>query len=331
MRIRSFYNNVMNKMVSIIVPVYNAEKTLEKCVRSLIEQTYSNIEIILVNDGSKDNSLSICRKFEKNDNRVVVLDKPNGGVSSARNAGLDIAKGDFVMFCDSDDFVSNIIVELMVKKYSPNNLLMCEFKCFNYEISLDEVVGVITQMELVHLCKSEFIKYWNMGIGSPTTKLFDNRVITKYNVRFPLELNLGEDLLFVLEYLSRIKGDIELLPIPLYYYKVDQTDTLSKSVQSLSQICFYYSKLMEYFNKLNVVTDECRNLLCITIMRDLEKLLIQTIKSSDRTYFQKRRECRKIFASKPYKKCCKTNISSNFIYRWALSYKVFFLLYLILN
>lgn len=321
----------MNEMVSIIVPVYNAEKTLERCVRSLIEQTYSNIEIILVNDGSKDDSLSICRQFEKNDNRVIVVDKPNGGVSSARNAGLDIANGEFVMFCDSDDFVSNMIVELMVKKYSPNNLLMCEFKRFMNEISINEVTDDNTKIELIYLRKSEFIKYWNNGIGSPTTKLFDNRVITKYSIRFPLELNLGEDLLFVVEYLSHIKGNIQLLPIPLYYYKVDQTDTLSNSVPSLSQTCFFYDKLMEYFSKLNVVTDECRRILCITIMRDLEKLLIQIIKKPYTTYSQKRRECRIIFDSVPYKKCCKDRISSNIIYQWALSHKAFFLLYLILK
>ena len=94
----------MDELISIIVPVYNAEKTLRRCVRSLMGQTYRNLEIILVNDGSKDGSLGLCREFAGEDARIRVIDQPNGGVSSARNAGLDAATGKFVMFCDSDDW-----------------------------------------------------------------------------------------------------------------------------------------------------------------------------------------------------------------------------------
>ena len=90
----------MEKAVSIIVPVYNAEKTLERCVRSLMAQTLRSIEIIRVNDGSPDRSPEICRQLASEDGRIRVIDKPNGGVSSARNAGLDAARGEYVMFCD---------------------------------------------------------------------------------------------------------------------------------------------------------------------------------------------------------------------------------------
>ena len=90
-----------NDLVSIIVPVYNAEKTLKKCCYSLLEQTYKNIEIILVNDGSNDDSSKICRKFAKNDHRVKFIDKENGGVSSARNAGIECARGEYLSFVDS--------------------------------------------------------------------------------------------------------------------------------------------------------------------------------------------------------------------------------------
>ena len=83
----------MDKMISIIVPVYNAESTLDRCISALIEQTYQNIEIILVNDGSVDHSLEICRHYAAKDRRIRVIDKPNGGVSSARNAGLECAQG----------------------------------------------------------------------------------------------------------------------------------------------------------------------------------------------------------------------------------------------
>ena len=115
----------MNELISVIVPVYNAERTLHRCVSALIEQTYQNIEIILINDGSKDGSLEICRQFELEDPRIRVLDKANGGVSSARNAGLDIACGEFAMFCDSDDWAEPDWCEELITHYEEGCLVMC--------------------------------------------------------------------------------------------------------------------------------------------------------------------------------------------------------------
>lgn len=96
----------MKPLITIIVPVYKVEKYIDKCIDSLINQTYTNVEIILVNDGSPDNCPSICEKWEKKDSRIVLLNKENGGLSDARNAGLKIAKGDYFIFVDSDDYVS---------------------------------------------------------------------------------------------------------------------------------------------------------------------------------------------------------------------------------
>ena len=92
-------------MISVIVPVYNMEKYLEKCVRSILDQDYKDIELILVDDGSKDSSPAMCDEFAKQDERIKVIHKPNGGQGSARNMGLDIAKGDYISFIDSDDWV----------------------------------------------------------------------------------------------------------------------------------------------------------------------------------------------------------------------------------
>lgn len=108
----------MKEKVSIIIPVYNCEKYLKKCVDSILEQTYDNFELLLVNDGSTDNSLEVCKSFK--DKRIKVINKKNGGASSARNAGLDKASGDYVMFVDSDDFIhQNTVKELYnnLKKY----------------------------------------------------------------------------------------------------------------------------------------------------------------------------------------------------------------------
>ena len=101
-------------LISIIVPIYKVEKYLEKCIESILAQTYKNIELILVDDGSPDNCPSICDRYAKKDSRVIVIHKQNGGLSDARNMGLNIAKGDFISFIDSDDFVSDDFCELLL-------------------------------------------------------------------------------------------------------------------------------------------------------------------------------------------------------------------------
>ena len=105
----------MNPLVSIIVPVYNGEKVIERCMRSLIGQSYENIEIIILNDGSKDHTMQILNKYAKLDSRIHVVDKPNSGVSDTRNQGLKLARGELVQFVDSDDWLSSDSTEQLVQ------------------------------------------------------------------------------------------------------------------------------------------------------------------------------------------------------------------------
>ena len=121
-----------NVLVSIVVPIYNVEIFLEKCIKSIISQTYKNIEVILVDDGSHDNSSIICDKYKTIDKRIKVIHKQNGGLSDARNAGIKIATGDFILFVDSDDFVENNFVEIMINELNDEiDLVMCG-KYINY-------------------------------------------------------------------------------------------------------------------------------------------------------------------------------------------------------
>ena len=108
--------------ISIIIPVYNTENYIEKCIDSIIKQTYSNIEIFLINDGSTDNSLNICKKYEIIDKRINVIDIKNKGVSNARNIGLNLCKGNYITFIDSDDFVEKDYIKTMYNKIKENNV-----------------------------------------------------------------------------------------------------------------------------------------------------------------------------------------------------------------
>ena len=124
---------MMNKLVSIIIPVYNVEKYLAECIESVLKQTYQNIEILLIDDGSPDNSGKICDEYEEKDSRVRVIHKENGGVSSARNVGLEQANGEYITFIDSDDFVSeSYIEELYIALENGNSdLAFCKYNHYN--------------------------------------------------------------------------------------------------------------------------------------------------------------------------------------------------------
>lgn len=119
----------MEELISVVVPIYNVENFLEKCVDSILSQTYSNLEIILINDGSQDNCLKICRNYELKDSRIIVIDKKNGGLSSARNAGIDKATGKYIMFIDSDDYIEKNMVEKLYNNISLNDadISICNF------------------------------------------------------------------------------------------------------------------------------------------------------------------------------------------------------------
>ena len=115
----------MNELVSVVVPIYNVEKYLPKCIDSIIGQTYKNLEIILVNDGSKDRSLEICKNYMIRDFRIKIVDKPNGGLSDARNAGIKQASGEYICFVDSDDFIKEKMIEDMLTTLLKANSDIC--------------------------------------------------------------------------------------------------------------------------------------------------------------------------------------------------------------
>ena len=126
----------MDKLISIIVPVYNVEKYVAECIESIIKQTYQNLEILLIDDGSTDNSGKICDKYAEKDKRIKIIHKENGGVSSARNLGLDLAQGEYIAFIDSDDFVSNKYIESLYSAIEHKDAEIVLSKYSNYMLSI---------------------------------------------------------------------------------------------------------------------------------------------------------------------------------------------------
>lgn len=205
-----------NALISIIVPVYNVEKYLEKCIESIINQTYKNLQIILVDDGSKDNSGKICDEFKLKDNRIEVIHKTNGGLSDARNAGLKIAKGDYIGFVDSDDYIEKDMFETLVGLIEKNNadISIVSF----YEIYNNLIIGVRNSKELIELSKIEAIRELlidNRIQSYAWNKLFKKELFK--DLEFPVNKNF-EDIATTL--LLFEKADkVVLYEEPKYYYQ----------------------------------------------------------------------------------------------------------------
>lgn len=212
-------------MISIIVPVYNSEKTLKRCIESLIGQTYSDIEILLVVDGPTDTSEEIGKSYEKIDRRVKVIMKDNEGVSAARNTGLEYAKGDYIQFVDSDDYIAPYMCEKLhdIVDKSSAELVLCGFHHLfvNRDIVKVPKVGNYRLKENPEV----FLDLYEAGfLNMPWNKLFKKELIHN---KFDSTLSLGEDLLFNLAYMKKIEK-LAVIEEPLYYYIQQKgQDTLS--------------------------------------------------------------------------------------------------------
>lgn len=215
-------SETINSLVSIIVPVYNAEKYIRECIDSIILQTYKNIEIIIINDGSQDNSGDICDNYALQDSRIKVVHTDNEGPSEARNRGIKISKGNLIQFVDADDRINKYMTErLVLSRNFEADLVLCGYKLFkdNNSVSFnEEVIPNNTYNSSLKEFVKHFPEYFRKKlIHSPCNKLFDANLIKKNNLEFPGNIRNGEDLLFNINYLS-LCNNITVIQESLYYY-----------------------------------------------------------------------------------------------------------------
>lgn len=196
-------------LVSIIVPIYNVEKYLHRCLDSLINQTYKNLEIILVNDESPDNSSVICEQYKSNDSRIILINKKNGGLSDSRNFGLEISQGDYILFVDSDDYIERNMVENLLNVVVSENLDIAI--CGYYADFVDENEQIVSSRKEVGILgkfhKESFFEIpldiRVVGIlGYAWNKLYKRSIIERCSLRFVKDLSLVEDIVFNEKYLS---------------------------------------------------------------------------------------------------------------------------------
>lgn len=210
--------------ISVIVPVYNVEKYLHRCIDSILIQSFTDFELLLIDDGSPDNCGAICDEYAAKDARVRVFHKKNGGVSSARNLGLDSACGKYIVFIDSDDYVSNDYLEelLSYRKGTNSDLIAISRK-------LDALNSKVTLSREKYTLLFSLYKFYKSC--PPWGKLYCRDIIEQYNLRFNTQVHLGEDVMFVLTYLLETQK-ITLISSDKYFYEVERPDSLTKVINS---------------------------------------------------------------------------------------------------
>ena len=238
-----------NNLVSIIVPIYNVEQYLARCIESLLRQTYENIEIILVNDGSTDRSLEICEEFKQKDSRVQVIHKANGGLSSARNVGIETAKGDFLTFIDSDDFINERYVEILMQNASQDGLSIIQLQTF-FEDETD--VGRRVDPNLVSFQKYDRRKMLELFLTdnvyvSACGKMFPSKAFAE--IRFP-EGRIYEDFATLYK-VYNLCDTFFVSDIALYYYFMRRNSITKKTFTNKNLDILIVYKEIEQFIREN--------------------------------------------------------------------------------
>ncbi|WP_302545739.1 glycosyltransferase family 2 protein [Coprobacter fastidiosus] len=238
----------MDSLVSIIVPIYNAELYVSECIDSILKQTYTNFELLLINDGSTDNTSYICKKYNKDDNRIHYIEKKNEGVSIARNIGLKHASGDYVIFIDSDDIVKPNYLQLLIDK-KENDLVVSGFTAqYNNQIIRESkfLNSIIVLNHSNNLLDKVLI------FGTPWAKLFKLEIIRRYNIQFNPKLSLHEDHLFYFEYIKYIQSISTIEDVMYIYINRSNGQSLSRDSKQNSA-----DKLLAY----NLLSTELRKII----------------------------------------------------------------------
>ncbi len=252
---------IMNPKVSIIVPVYNVEPYLRRCVNSLLCQTYANIEIILVDDGSTDHSGLICDEYLQIDNRITVIHKKNGGLSSARNAGLEIASGKYIGFLDSDDWARAEMFEFLVSIIMESNadIVQCGLTLFYEDQELSEYVkdNIITE-PLIHMsAKDAYNQLYGIDINRGINFLSWNKLYKRelFNTLRFSEGKNNEDVIMTSKVLT-LCSKISISNTPMIYYMQRKNSIMGEQKNNkykmLSSHCYAYLDVYDYYIEKNI-------------------------------------------------------------------------------
>lgn len=271
---------MVHPLISIIIPVYNVENYLATCLDSILNQSYQDFEVILIDDGSKDSSPKICDKYAAIDSRFRVIHQPNSGVSKARNIGLSVANSEWITFIDSDDWVDpDFLSNFNGEQYRESDLICQGLKYIEHSTKEEKRRKVFNEVQILSPDREQLVKRYDvLGFGVTVCKCFKRAIIERNNLKFNEEISYHEDHLFTLEYI-RHTYSIMLSKGCGYNYRFghnsnslsqkthswqSQEAASKKMIESLKRICTVYCVENEYYSqmmsfclgpKLNAVRD----------------------------------------------------------------------------
>ncbi|MBU3101554.1 MULTISPECIES: glycosyltransferase family 2 protein [Clostridium] len=238
--------------ISVIVPVYNSEKYIKKCIESIINQSYRDIEIVFINDGSTDGSLNIIQKYKKLDNRIKVINQSNSGVSAARNNGIKNSIGDYITFVDSDDYIDSKMIDKCAESLKNTDLLISGFTYEFKDKNEDKTY------ESSFICNSkEFVQNYFMEsfekllLYGPYNKLYKRTIINKYDIKFDEDYSICEDAMFVFDYLLKCEKISGITENFYYYVQHDQSLISKYNSNAFDATWKLYNKIIKFLNANN--------------------------------------------------------------------------------
>ena len=275
-----FGGDILKNKISIIVPVYNAQQYLRRCLDSINKQTYQNYEVILVDDGSTDNSIKICNEYAKQDNRYVVISKENSGVSDTRNIGIDNATGEYITFVDSDDeledyHIFNLINLLEITK---SEMTVTSF----YKV-IGERKELIDQSDnkITFTSKSNFIemllsRFAGAYYGAVWNKVYLSEIIKSNKIKFNTEVDFFEDYMFNIEYLRYVES-VSISHVSSYDYYVDISNSISKKNRNTKEMAVIYKHIYNIHKEL--IDNDSTNKVALFDFYACKSCLINLIKT----------------------------------------------------
>ena len=234
-------------MLSVIIPAYNVEKYIERCINSVLNQYLKNIEIIVIDDGSKDKTSDICLKISENNKNIIYKKVQNGGCSTARNLGISMAKGKYIAFLDSDDWVDSDMYINMIEEAEKNqaDIVICGFK------KLDENKNLLSTVKIPKRNnKNEYIDCTTEWFASPCNKIYKRDLLEKNNIRFLLNIYTGEDMFFNFISFFYSKNIISL-DEPYYNYFMNQ-NSVSNNYKNRTDIYIVIRELISFYKRNGV-------------------------------------------------------------------------------
>lgn len=239
--------------VSVIMPAYNAEKTIKDAILSVLNQSYKDFELIIVNDGSKDSTEFILNDYAQHDSRIKAISISNSGVSNARNIGIEKCKGEYVTFIDSDDKMEPEFIEAMVNHMTDD----CDIVCCGYGVVTNEGKYLFDQK--IEAGKYEKNRYFqgiamlqeNNAFNALWNKLFRLSIIREHNLKMNPEVKMGEDFLFIVDYMNKMNSSICCISDALYHYTLslngaqatlNKDDTVEKRIERINYLVPLYER-----------------------------------------------------------------------------------------